>query len=138
MIPSLPQGRYPFIDERLPLSEMTMVEAPPQLEALFKAQAARNGAEIIRDEPVELRCQSPEYPDATFLVYWLRELTESTCLCPRNLQSVGLDWKPMWPRAPSMQKVQIPSANQRHVIRSHSRIRLNSNSSIGGRSECID
>ena len=47
-----------------------MVEAPPQLEALFKSQAAKNGVEIIRDEPVELRCQSEEYPDATFLIYW--------------------------------------------------------------------
>ncbi len=70
MIPSLPDGRYPFIDERLPLSDMTMVEAPPQLEALFKSQAAKSGVEIIRDEPVELRCQSEEYPDATFLIYW--------------------------------------------------------------------
>jgi hypothetical protein len=70
MIRRLPQGHYPFIDKRLPLSEMTMVEAPPQLEALLKSQAAKNGIEIIRDEPVELRCNSEEYPDATFLIYW--------------------------------------------------------------------
>lgn len=66
----LPDGFYPFIDRRLPLSELTMVEAPPHLEALFKSQAAANGIEIIRDQPVELRCQPEEYPDATFLVYW--------------------------------------------------------------------
>ncbi len=60
--PQLPDGLYPFIDQRLPLSGLAMVEAPPQLEALFKAQAAANGIEIIRDEPVELRCQSEEYP----------------------------------------------------------------------------
>ena len=47
-----------------------MVEAPPDLEALFKSEAAANGIEIIRDQPVELQCQSEEYPDATFLVYW--------------------------------------------------------------------
>jgi hypothetical protein len=41
-----------------------MVEAPPALEALFKSQAAANGVDIIRDEPVELRCRSEEYPDA--------------------------------------------------------------------------
>ncbi len=70
MIACLPDGHYPFIDERLPLSDMTMVVAPPQLETLFKAQAAKNGVEIVRDEPVELRCQSEEYPDATFLIYW--------------------------------------------------------------------
>ena len=39
--PSLPDGCYPFIDERLPLSDMTTVEAPPQLEALFKTQAEK-------------------------------------------------------------------------------------------------
>jgi len=48
---------------------MTMVEAL-RLEALFKSQAAKNGVEIIRDEPVELRCQSEDHPDATFLIYW--------------------------------------------------------------------
>ena len=62
MAPSLPDGRYPFIDELLPLSDMTMVEAPPQLEALFKSQAAKRGVEINRDEPVELRCQSERIP----------------------------------------------------------------------------
>ncbi len=71
MLP-LPDGFYPFIDRRLPLSDLTMVEAPPDLEALFKSQAAENGIEIIRDEPVELHCQSEQYPDATFLVYWPR------------------------------------------------------------------
>jgi hypothetical protein len=62
MIPSLPDGCYPFIGERIPLSDMTMVEAPPQLKALFKTQAEKNGIEIIRDEPVELRCQSRRVP----------------------------------------------------------------------------
>ncbi len=66
----LPDGHYPFIDERLPLSELVMVEAPSDLEALFKSQATANGIEIIRDEPVELRCRSAEFPDATFLIYW--------------------------------------------------------------------
>jgi hypothetical protein len=66
----LPEGLYPFIDERFPLADMVMVEAPSDLEAMFKRQAALNGIELIRDEPVELRCQSEDYPDATFLVYW--------------------------------------------------------------------
>ena len=70
MTPRLLDGLYPFIDERLPLSELVMVEAPSDLEALFKSQAVANGVEIIRDEPVELRCSSAEHPDATFLVYW--------------------------------------------------------------------
>jgi hypothetical protein len=70
MIPSLPDGSYPFIDKQFPLSEMTMVEASPQLEALFKSQAVKSGVGIICDEPVELRCQSEEYADATFLIYW--------------------------------------------------------------------
>jgi hypothetical protein len=67
---NLTEGLYPFIDQRLPLAELMMVEAPPELEALFKSQAAANGVAIIRGEPIELRCQSKEYPDATFLIYW--------------------------------------------------------------------
>lgn len=47
-----------------------MIEAPPALEELLRRQATENGIEIIRDEPVELRCKSEEFPDATFLVYW--------------------------------------------------------------------
>ena len=69
MIP-LPDGQYPFIDERLPLAEMAMVEAPVDLEALFKREAARNGIEILRDQPVELRCRSDRFPDALFLIWW--------------------------------------------------------------------
>lgn len=70
MISYLPDGLYPFIDQRLPLAQLTMVEAPVELEALLKKQAAANGIEIIRDEPVELRCQTEEFGDATFLIYW--------------------------------------------------------------------
>ncbi|MDR3425523.1 MAG: hypothetical protein P4M13_10715 [Alphaproteobacteria bacterium] len=70
MIEKLPDGLYPFINERMPLSELMMVEAPPELEALLKSQAAENGVEIIRDTSVEIRCRSDQYPDATFLVYW--------------------------------------------------------------------
>lgn len=67
----LPDGDYPFIDQMLPLSEMTLVEAPLELEQLFRRQAAANGMEIIRDEPVHLRCRAEQFPDdATFLIYW--------------------------------------------------------------------
>lgn len=68
----LPDGLYPFIDKRLPLSQLVMVEAPADLERLLKAQAAASGIELIRDEPVELRCQTEQYGDATFLIYWPR------------------------------------------------------------------
>jgi hypothetical protein len=37
----LPDGLYPFIDERLPLSELTMVEAPSDLEAAVQRATAR-------------------------------------------------------------------------------------------------
>lgn len=69
-MPELPDGLYPFGDKLFPLSGLTMVEAPPDLEEIFKSQAARSGVEIIRDTPVELRCQSAEYMDMTFLIYW--------------------------------------------------------------------
>jgi len=80
----LPDGLYPFIDERLPLSELVMVEAPPDLEAVLKSQAAANGVEIVRDEPVELRCCSAEYPDATFLVYWPHGTERIHMLVPKK------------------------------------------------------
>jgi hypothetical protein len=82
--PHLPDGLYPFIDRRLPLSELIMVEAPPELEALFKSQAAANGIEILRDCPVELKCASEEYPDAIFLVYWPHGHDRIHMLVPRK------------------------------------------------------
>jgi hypothetical protein len=87
MIEKLPDGLYPFIDQRVPLSKLAMVEAPPDLEALFKSQAAANGIEIIRDQPVELRCQSAEYPDATFLIYWPRGTDRIHMLVPKKFAS---------------------------------------------------
>lgn len=66
----LPDGHYPFIDRRYPLGELVMIEMPTALEELLRTQAARNGVPIVRGHPVELRCQSAEYPDATFMVYW--------------------------------------------------------------------
>ena len=84
----LPDGLYPFIDQRLPLSAMAMVEAPPKLEALFKAQAGARGIEIVRDEPVELRCQSEEYPDAVFLIFWPSGQDRIHMLAPKQF-SVG-------------------------------------------------
>jgi hypothetical protein len=47
-----------------------MVEAPADFEALLKTQAAANGIAIIRDQPVELCCQTEQFGDATFLIYW--------------------------------------------------------------------
>jgi hypothetical protein len=84
MIPSLPDGLYPFIDQRIPLAELAMVEAPPDFEALFKTQSAANGLEIIRGEPVELRCQSEQYPDATFLIYWPHGSDQIHMLVPKK------------------------------------------------------
>jgi len=67
MIP-LPDGKHPFIDQRFPLADMLMVEAPADLEALLKDQATRNGMKLMRDQPVELRCRSEAFPDATFFI----------------------------------------------------------------------
>ncbi|WP_281804806.1 hypothetical protein [Methylocystis echinoides] len=81
---NLPNRSYPFIDRLYPLTEMTMVEAPRELETLFKAQASQNGVDIIRDQPVELRCKSEEYPDATFLIFWPAGSERIHMLVPRN------------------------------------------------------
>jgi hypothetical protein len=82
--PQLPDGLYPFIDERVPLSELVMTEAPAELETLFKSQAIKNGMEIVRDHPVELRCHSEEYPEATFLIYWPRGSDRIHMLVPKH------------------------------------------------------
>ena len=84
---ALPDGLYPFIDERLPLAELVMIEAPRDLEALLKEQAAANGIGIVRDEPVEIRCQSEQYPDATFLVYWPHGTERIHMLVPKKFAS---------------------------------------------------
>lgn len=65
----LPDGDYPFADTRLPLSEMGMMEAPPEIEAVLRAAAQKDGVELIRDQPAELRCTSENFPDATFVVF---------------------------------------------------------------------
>ena len=80
----LPEGLYPFINERLPLSELTMIEAPADLEQLLRVQAAQNGISIARGVPVELRCQSAEYPDAIFFVYWPHEEDRLHMLAPKQ------------------------------------------------------
>lgn len=87
MTPLLPDGLYPFIDRRLPLAELVMIEAPPELETLLKSQAAASGVEIVRGEPVEIRCQSEAYPDATFLVYWPNGTERIHMLAPKRFVS---------------------------------------------------
>ncbi len=79
----LPDGFYPFADKRLALSEMAMMEAPPALEAVLRKAAEESGVEIIRDRPVELRCTSVEYPDATFVVFWPHEGDRLHVLAPK-------------------------------------------------------
>jgi hypothetical protein len=82
--PKLPDGLYPFIDQRLPLSELAMIEAPADLERLLLEQAAKSGTIIARGVPVELQCQSPQYPDATFLVYWPLDDERLHMLAPKQ------------------------------------------------------
>jgi hypothetical protein len=84
MNPPLPDGFYPFIDRRFALSELAFIEAPPDLEALLKSQAIANGIEIVRGEPVEIRCQSEAYPDATFLVCWPHGSDRIHMLAPKQ------------------------------------------------------
>ncbi|NKL24208.1 hypothetical protein [Rhizobium leguminosarum] len=80
----LPDGFYPFIDQHFPLSELAMIEVPPDLEQLLRSQAAANGVSIIRGTPLELRCQSEQFPDATFLVYWPHEEDRLHMLAPKK------------------------------------------------------
>ncbi|WP_421445073.1 hypothetical protein [Agrobacterium tumefaciens] len=79
-----PDGHYPFTDRRYPLAELTMIEMPWALEELLRAQAAARGVLIDRGQIVELRCQSAEYPDAIFTVYWPYEEDRLHTLAPKE------------------------------------------------------
>lgn len=80
----LPDGFYPFANEMLPLSELGMMEAPPELEALLLATAARSGVEILRDKPVELRCELEGRLEATFVVFWPTGEERLNILAPKD------------------------------------------------------
>lgn len=82
----LPDGLYPFIDQRLPLSQLSMIEAPRDLERLLREQAAANGISIIRGVPVELTCRSDEFPEATFLVFWPMDDDRLHMLAPNRFR----------------------------------------------------
>lgn len=81
----LPEGRYPYLDQRLPLADLMLVEAPQEFESLIRSQAASNGISLIRDEPVELKCQMPDQTEAAFLVYWPSGEERMHILVPKNL-----------------------------------------------------
>ncbi len=66
----LAPGSYPFATQRYDLGDLAMVEAPPALEALFRQEAAANGVELLRDQPVELKCRLEDETIATFLVWY--------------------------------------------------------------------
>lgn len=85
--PILPDDDYPFIDQRYALSELAMIEAPDELEKLLHSQADANGIEIVRGTPLELSCQSAEFPDATFLVYWPEDDERLHMLAPREFST---------------------------------------------------
>ncbi|MEZ0003197.1 hypothetical protein [Sinorhizobium fredii] len=59
--PLLPNGDYPFVDQRYPLADLVMIEVPDGLQKLLIEQAAKNGQDMQRDVPVELRCQTEEF-----------------------------------------------------------------------------
>lgn len=81
--PQLPDGLYPFADTRLPLADMAMMEAPRDLENLLRDAALAAGVTILRDSPVELRCTSDAFPDATFLVFWPSGAERLNILAPK-------------------------------------------------------
>lgn len=80
----LPPGQYPFIDRNYDLADMAFAEAPADLEALFKATAAENGIELIRDSAVELRCQTGKAIDAVFMIFWPSSSDRIHVLVPKQ------------------------------------------------------
>jgi hypothetical protein len=66
----LPDGSYRFADGEHPLEAMAFAEVPAELEAFLKQAAGVAGVVIIRDQPVELVCRSPDLADQKFMVSW--------------------------------------------------------------------
>jgi len=69
VIIDLPDGDYPFFDERYALKEMVWTDAPAELESLFTTQAKANGIDLVAGVPVELNCRMPDFRDGSFLIY---------------------------------------------------------------------
>jgi hypothetical protein len=52
------------VESVVPLVRLSSVNPASSVRSL------KSGVEIIRDEPVELSCQSEEYIEAMFLIFW--------------------------------------------------------------------
>lgn len=77
---------YPFISERFPLSDLAWIEVPTSLETLLRDQAHANGIELIRGRPAELRCVTPQYGDAVFMIFWPFDDVRLPMLAPKEVQ----------------------------------------------------
>lgn len=69
-VPALLDREYPFREDYYPVADLAMSEAPPDLAEFLIATARASGIELIRDEIVELICQSDGIPEQRFTVYW--------------------------------------------------------------------
>lgn len=84
--PGLREGKYPFHSERLPLSDLAWIEVPASLESLLRDQARHNGVELVRGQPVEIRCVTPQYGDAVFMIFWPNGDDRLHMLAPKAFQ----------------------------------------------------
>ena len=84
--PVLQDGEYPFISRRLPLSELAWIEVPASLETLLREQARANDIQLVRGRPVELRCVTPQYGEAVFMVFWPDDDQRLHMLAPKTYQ----------------------------------------------------
>ena len=84
--PEPQDGKYPFVAERLPLSDLAWIEVPANLETLLRDQAQSNGIELIKGRPVELRCVTPQYGDAVFMVFLPHDEDRLHMLAPKRFQ----------------------------------------------------
>lgn len=84
--PKLEEGDYPFISEQVPLSDLAWIEVPASLEALLREQAQVNGVQLVRGQPVELRCVTPQYGDAAFMIFWPQDDDRLHMLAPKAFQ----------------------------------------------------
>jgi hypothetical protein len=64
----IPDGKYPFADQRFAFAELTLTQPPQDLADLIEAELARTGVEVPTDELLEIHLKSEDFATASFAI----------------------------------------------------------------------
>lgn len=64
----IPDGRYPFADQRFRFDELTLTRPPKDLADFLEAEIVRNGLKVPTDELLEINIESDGFATASFAV----------------------------------------------------------------------